>query len=221
MAIGIDELDEFNRSYSEFRDRDKDTFSRLVNKLLSKTFIVCSLKEDYNDYYDVLRFFNTLKIYFEIIDYDLYKDEILKVIYIKTSKDRNRVRLNKLDTILCLIFRLTYFKKIKEVDLSNDVYISVSEIYDELNKTQIYSSPKTLSEIERSLIILRRNKVIDFNSKINAESSIKILPTIQIVIKVDSLSDLNSQIKSYINESDSENIEGDDSDEDLDENQID
>lgn len=219
MAIGFDELEEFNSSYSEFKDKDKETFSRLVNKLLAKTFIVCSLKDDYNDYYDSLRLFNSLSIYFNIIDYNLHKDEGNKIVYIKTSKDRNRVHLNKLDTILCLIFRLTYFKKIKEVDLSNDVYIGVSEIYDELNKTQIYNSPKTLGEIERSLINLRRNKIVDFISKINAESTIKILPTIQIVIDVNNIADLNNQIRAYINEN--EDMEGDDLDEDLDENQID
>lgn len=200
MAIGADELEIFNNNYLEFKDRDKEVFSRLVNKLLSKTFIVCSLKEDYNDYYDALRMFNTLNLFFNIFDYDILKDEILKLVYIKTSKDRNRVHLNKLDTILCLIFRLAYFKRIKEVDLSNEVYISVSEIYDELNKTQIYSSPKTLREIERSLVNLRRNKIIDFNSKINPDSEIKILPTIQIVINVADMSDLNSQIKGYVNE---------------------
>ena len=219
MAINSDELEEFNKSYLEFKDKDKKTFSRLVNKLLAKTFIVCSLKEDYNDYYDALRLFNPLSIYFNVIDYEIYKEEDSKIIYIKTSEDRNRVHLNKLDTILCLIFRLTYFKKIKEIDLSNDVYISVSDIYDELNKTQIYSSPKTLGEIERSLINLRRNKIIDFNSKINPESEIKILPTIQIVIKVTNMSDLNNQIKGYINEN--EDNEGEDNNEDFEENQID
>ena len=159
MALGTNELEEFSKNYSELRDKDKEIFSRLINKLLSKTFIVCSLKEDYNDYYDCLRLFQTIDLYFNFIDYDLFKDEMLKIIYIKTSKDRNRVHLNKLDTILCLIFRLTYFKKIKEVDLTNEVYISISEIFDELNKTQIYATPKTLSEIERSLLCLRRNKI--------------------------------------------------------------
>ena len=219
MAISDDELEIFYKNYSEFKDRDKEIFSRLVNKLLSKTFIVCSLKDDYNDYYDALRLFKTLNIYFNVIDYDLYKDEVLKLIHIKTSKDRNRVHLNKLDTILCLIFRLTYFKKIKEVDLANDVYIEVSEIYDELNKTQIYNSPKTLGEVERSLINLRRNKIIDFNSKITPEATIKILPTIQLVVNVTNLSDLINQIKAYVNES--EDNEGEEESEDLDENQID
>lgn len=219
MAISDDELEIFYKNYSEFKDRDKEIFSRLVNKLLSKTFIVCSLKDDYNDYYDALRLFKTLSIYFNVIDYDLYKDEVLKLIYIKTSKDRNRVHLNKLDTILCLIFRLTYFKKIKEVDLANDVYIEVSEIYDELNKTQIYNSSKTLGEVERSLINLRRNKIIDFNSKITPEATIKILPTIQLVVNVTNLSDLINQIKAYVNES--EDNEGEEESEDLDENQID
>ncbi len=216
MALGTNELEEFSKNYSELRDKDKEIFSRLINKLLSKTFIVCSLKEDYNDYYDCLRLFQTIDLYFNFIDYDLFKDEMLKIIYIKTSKDRNRVHLNKLDTILCLIFRLTYFKKIKEVDLTNEVYISISEIFDELNKTQIYATPKTLSEIERSLLCLRRNKIVDFNSKISPESEIKILPTVQVVINVANMDDLNSQIKGYANDS-----EGEESNEDPDENQID
>lgn len=216
MALGTNELEEFSKNYSELRDKDKEIFSRLINKLLSKTFIVCSLKEDYNDYYDCLRLFQMIDLYLNFIDYDLFKDEMFKIIYIKTSKDRNRVHLNKLDTILCLIFRLTYFKKIKEVDLTNEVYISISEIFGELNKTQIYATPKTLSEIERSLLSLRRNKIVDFNSKISPESEIKILPTVQVVINVANMDDLNNQIKGYANDS-----EGEESNEDLGENQID
>lgn len=207
MVVSRVDLEDFVKDYEEQSDRDKENFSRVSNKLLAKTFIVAELRDDKEDYYKSLELFKMLETYFSFIDYEVVKDEINKIIYIKTTKDHNRFHLNKFETILSLIFRLKYYQKKKEVTLTNNVYVELNEVMDEVNKTQIYSSPKTTSEIDKALRILRRNKIINFNDKVSGELLIEILPTIQIIVNINNMDELNVRIKSYIQEEESNDEE--------------
>ena len=42
----------FAKKYSRLNETEKNTFSRIANKLLSASFIVESRENDRNDYYD-------------------------------------------------------------------------------------------------------------------------------------------------------------------------
>ena len=103
MVVSRVDLEDFVKDYEEQSDREKENFSRVSNKLLAKTFIVAELRDDKEDYYKSLELFKMLETYFSFIDYEVVKDEINKIIYIKTTKDHNRFHLNKFETILSLI----------------------------------------------------------------------------------------------------------------------
>ena len=204
MKVESQSIEEFSDEYLKLKDRDKEDFSRIVNKLLAKTFIVCDLDEDKDDYYQALRFFNLLSIYFSFIDYEILKNELNRIVYIKTTKDRNRFHLNKLDTIIALIFRAKYFEKSKEISLDRIVTLSLEELVEEINKTKIYQSQKTLTEIERALKTLRRNKICNFVGKVTKDTVIEILPTILILVKVSDIEDIKNKILNYINDNENE-----------------
>ena len=68
-------------------------------------------------------------------------------------------------------------------------------------------SPKTTSEIDKALRTLRRNKIINFNDKVSGELLIEILPTIQIIVNINSMDELNARIKNYIQEEESNDEE--------------
>ena len=204
MKVESQSIEEFSVEYLKLKDRDKEDFSRIANKLLAKTFIVCDLDEDKDDYYQALRFFNLLSIYFSFIDYEILKNELNRIVYIKTTKDRNRFHLNKLDTIIALIFRAKYFEKSKEISLDRIVTLSLEELVEEINKTKIYQSQKTITEIERALKTLRRNKICNFVGKVTKDTVIEILPTILILVKVSDIEDIKNKILNYINDNENE-----------------
>ena len=213
MKVERENVEEFSQEYLKLKDRDKEDFSRIANKLLAKTFIVCDLNEDKDDYYTSLRFFYLLSVYFSFIDYLLFKNELNRIVYIKTTKDRNRFHLNKIDTIIALIFRAKYFEKSKEISLDRIVTLTIEELVEEINKTKIYQSQKTITEIERALKVLRRNKICNFVGKVTKDTVIEILPTILILIKVSDIEDIKNKVLNYIN--DSEDNEEDAEDENV------
>ena len=154
-----------------------------------------------------------LSVYFSFIDYEIIKNELNRIVYIKTTKDRNRFHLNKIDTIIALIFRAKYFEKSKEISLDRIVTITIEELVEEINKTKIYQSQKTITEIERALKVLRRNKICNFVGKVTKDTVIEILPTILILIKVSDIEDIKNKVLNYIN--DSEDNEEDAEDENV------
>ena len=45
------ELTDFISKYNELKDEEKKDFSRVILRLLSESYLICDIKEDYDDYY--------------------------------------------------------------------------------------------------------------------------------------------------------------------------
>ena len=103
MSDKINALDNFNTGYKLFNEGDRRAFSRIVSKLLSETFILKEKESDRTDFLFARENNETFTAYFELIDYEFIYNRYNELCYIKTTENRNRVRLNKFDTALILI----------------------------------------------------------------------------------------------------------------------
>ena len=207
-------LNEFNEKYRELNETNKKTFSRIVNKLIKETFIVKEKELDKGDYLYVLENKALFISYFELSDYELVLDRFNDLCYIKTTENRNRVRLNKFTTCLVLILRQFYYIKRKEVTTDNQVIVQLEEIIEKLKTSKVFKDEKKINSYKEALPLLRNYKLIDYKASIINESlSIRILPSIQVVVPQDKLEEINARLSAMKNMSD----EGDDTDENLDE----
>ena len=207
-------LNEFNEKYRELNETNKKTFSRIVNKLIKETFIVKEKELDKGDYLYVLENKALFISYFELSDYELVLDRFNDLCYIKTTENRNRVRLNKFTTCLVLILRQFYYTNMKEVTTDIQVIVQLEEIIEKLKTSKVFKDEKKINSYKEALPLLRNYKLIDYKASIINESlSIRILPSIQVVVPQDKLEEINARLSAMKNMSD----EGDDTDENLDE----
>lgn len=207
-------LDEFNEKYRELNETNKKTFSKIVNKLIKETFIVKEKESDKSDYLYVLENKALFLSYFELSDYELVVDRFNDLCYIKTTENRNRVRLNKFATCLLLIFRQLYYIKRKEITTDNQVVVQLEDIIEKVKTSKVFNEDKKINAYKEALPLLRNYKIIDYKASIINESlPIRILPSIQVVVPQDKLEEINARLSAMKNMSD----EGDDIDEKIDE----
>lgn len=214
MRDKIIALDEFNEKYRELNETNKKTFSRIVNKLIKETFIVKEKEADKGDYLYVLDNKALFISYFELSDYELILDRFNDLCYIKTTENRNRVRLNKFTTCLVLIFRQFYYTKRKEITTDNQVVVQLEDIIEKVRTSKVFKDDKKINAYKETLPLLRNYKLIDYKtSVINENLPIRILPSIQVVVPQDKLEEINARLNAMKNISD----EGEDIDENVDE----
>ena len=196
----IEELENLLERYKTFNDTKKNLLSKIINRLLNESFLMLERNEDKDDYYNALDLLNEINSYLSLIDYSVVYDKNINIIYIKNTENKNRIHLNKFDTVLLLIFRLLYFKNSKKASLSNLVSTSFIELKEEVKKTNIYKEEKTTNEYLESLRNLRRLKLISFtrNNEFNDESYIFIYPSILYIAKMENIEELNNLLKKYV-----------------------
>lgn len=188
-------LDNFYNEYKKLNETDKKLFSKIVSKLLSDTFIIKDKSSDRTDYLYARDNASTFASYFALIDYEFIYDRYNELCYIRTTENRNRVRLDKFDTALILILRQFYYIKRKEVSAENRVIVQLEEIKEKVNTSKIFEKDKRLTPYDVSLRKLRTYKIIDYSAtKITDSLTIQILPSIQIIVQQDNLEDITARI---------------------------
>ncbi len=183
MADKNEIAESFVGEYKRMGDGEKQEFARVVSKFLNDTFILKNKKTDAYDFYFVQERRSLFSSYFALTDYELEFDQERGFFYISTEEDRSRVRLNKFETVLLLLLRLKYYENSKTAASADDNTITVEELVEKVNQTNIFHPIKRMTEYDLSLKKLRRSKVVEFKgTKLEASTRMIILPTILVVL---------------------------------------
>ncbi len=207
----IEALTRFNEIYKTYNDTKKDLFSKITNRLLNESYLIKYRGEDEEDYFKCLDLFDALKEYLSIIDYDINLDKDIGIIYVTNIENKNRLHINKFETILILLLRVKYFKESKKSSLSNIVSISFNDLKNEVKKTNIYKEEKSVSEYLQALKNLKKYKLITYNKvkEFSLDTQIFIYPSILYVVDINSIESLNEILNKFIGELKNEEINED------------
>lgn len=204
---------EFFEMYKQMQESDRDAFSRVCNKLLNNNFIYGQIKEDRNDFLTITRWRDEISKYFSLIDYTLEQDNSYKIFFLKSMTGRDRIKLKKMESVLVLLFRKFYYVKGKKDNSSVNILITFNELIDEINKTHIYKEGLGKGQLEDSLKILKRYKIINFDSKNYYQSdAFEIYPTVLYVVTNMDLKMIGDKLSSYRYANDGENLDETDED---------
>lgn len=208
MIDKLTALDMFAENYRPLSETKKSEFARIVSRLLNSTFLFRGKEGDTNDFYAVIEKKELFASYLAMIDYDLICDEDNALVMIKNVEGRNRVHLNKFDTVVLLILRKLYNVKKGEVSFEDKVIVDVETIIEEVRTTQIFDEEKKANAYEDTFRKLRRHKIIDFaGSKIDENMNIQILPSILVILPQDGLVDFAKRLEAFRVKDEKENAE--------------
>lgn len=205
----------FYAKYIALGETDRKTFSRISAKLLGNNFLIREKKDDYQDYFVVVENLECFSSLFSLLDYDLIAQKEIGVIYVKTLANRDRMRLTKFDTALLLILRKVYNQKKREITSSDEIFVSVDELITQMDTAQVVPDSKQVSKYNDALRKFRAHSIVEFSAtRIDENTQIHILPSIQIVIPQEKLEDIIGRISALKRESGEEEDGDEDADED-------
>lgn len=194
-----------DKLYDELNVMEKETFKKIINQLLGKTFIVNHIYDENKktsimnpDYRFIERNLNLFKNYLDLAGWKLERNDNYEVIYITSSYGYNKARLNKFTTIILYLLRLMYDQKRENINLTDQIIVTVSEIIATLNEIGAYEKKKpSMLEIKTALRTIASFNIIQ---KIDGayespDTKIIILPSILFAVTAESITKINENIK--------------------------
>ena len=153
--------------YNELADIEKERFASVCAFLLSKSFLTREVYENKSkigkinaDYRFVERYLDIFEGYFKIMGYRVLNNEMFGFIYLENDYGYNRMRLDKLTTLILFTLRTIYDEEKEKNATSNVVYLNVGSLIFKLLDINVVSKKPTIKEMSYSLRLLINHNVI-------------------------------------------------------------
>ena len=189
----------FEQEFEKLNMADQEAFRRMFNWLLAHTYL---LQGDYAfednmrrtdpDYLFVERNFELFQSYLEYAGFRLERDTNYGVISLASSYEFNRIKLDKLTTLMLYVLRLIYEEEREKLSLSRDIFTTTGDlVYKMLSLGVIKRKPANLT-LRDSLRTLNRFRIVE---KVdgpweNADTRLLILPTILFIVTNERISNM-------------------------------
>lgn len=192
--------------YEELPPEEQRKVTELISQLYRQTFL---LERRYDrktkryqinrDYYQCGKHLEFIKAYFGIMDIEVMENSQIGVIYIRGEQVVGE-KLPKLATLYILILKLIYDEQMSTVSTSVNAVTSLGEIHEKLGTYRLMKKQPSVTEIRRSLALLKRYQLIeplDILEEMDGQSRLVIYPTVNVVLMGD---DVRALIETYTEE---------------------
>ena len=189
----------FEQEFEKLNMTDQETFRRMVNWLLAHTYLLQgdyafedNMRRTNPDYLFVERNFELFQSYLEYAGFRLERDTNYGVISLASSYEFNRIKLDKLTTLMLYVLRLIYEEEREKLSLSRDIFTTTGDlVHKMISLGMIKRKPANLS-LRDSLRTLNRFRIVE---KVdgpweNADTRLLILPAILFVVTNERISNM-------------------------------
>ena len=177
--------------YEELGFEEKRRVTESIQQLYRQTFL---LERRYDrksgryqvnrDYYPCSKHLEFIRAYFAIMDIEVVENSQMGVIYIRGEQVAGE-KLSRLATFYILVLKLIYDEQMSAVSTSVNAVTSIGEIHEKLGTYRLLSKQPSVTEIRRTLALLKRYQLIeplDVLENIDGQSRLVIYPTIHVVL---------------------------------------
>ena len=199
----------FEQEYNNLYESEKEEFRRVVNYLLSKTFIIRDVYDKQakkmitsSEYLFMEKYFDIFEEYLSIAGWKLHKEPIEGLYFIENIFGQNKAKFDSFTTYILLALMITYEESAPITTLGNSV---ITTTYDVISKMQILGLITKKPSKEQFRIAFRRleqfNVILRLNTSQDVELwKIMIMPSIHHIIDYDKLRELCEYIPSFMKE---------------------
>ena len=189
----------FEEKFEKLNLTDQESFRRIVNWLLAHTYLLQenyvfddSMKQTNPDYLFVERQFELFQNYLEYSGFHLERDSNYGVIFISSSYEYNRVKFDKLTTLMLYVLRLIFEEEREKLSLSRDIFTSTGDLVHKMISLGVIRKKPSNLALRDSLRIMNRFRVIEKpeGSWEAADTRLLILPTILFIVTSERISNM-------------------------------
>ncbi|MDD3383294.1 MAG: DUF4194 domain-containing protein [Bacilli bacterium] len=181
----------WNEKYDLLTNSEKERFTKIVNYILNKTFLLRETYEEKDrigkisaDYRFFERNYELFQDYLEIAGYSISKDDSEGIISISNIYFTNILRLDKFTTLFLLILRQIYDEEKEKAPSGNVVFVKGSEIVVKMIDNKLLTKKPTIKDMTDVLrLLIRHNIIAKFDGNIeDSNVTLTIYPTILKVV---------------------------------------
>ena len=174
-------------------------FRRIVNWLLAHTYLLQgnyafedNMKRTNPDYLFVERNFELFQNYLEYAGFRLERDSNYGVIFLSSSYEFNRIKLDKATTLMLYVLRLIYEEEREKLSLSRDIFTTTGDLVHKMISLGVIRRKPANLTLRDSLRTLNRFRIVE---KVdgpweNADTRLLILPTILFIVTNERISNM-------------------------------
>ena len=178
---------------------EQEAFRRIVNWLLAHTYLLQgnyafedNMKRTNPDYLFVERNFELFQNYLEYAGFRLERDSNYGVIFLSSSYEFNRIKLDKATTLMLYVLRLIYEEEREKLSLSRDIFTTTGDLVHKMISLGVIRRKPANLTLRDSLRTLNRFRIVE---KVdgpweNADTRLLILPTILFIVTNERISNM-------------------------------
>ena len=199
----------FEQDYNNLYESEKEEFRRVINYLLSKTFVVRDVYDRVakkmvtsSEFLFMEKYYDIFENYLSIAGWKLNKEPLEGIYFVENIYGQNKAKFDSFTTYILLALMITYEENAPITTLGNSV---ITTTYDVISKMQILGLITKKPSKEQFRIAFRKleqfNIILRLNTSADVELlKIMILPSIHHVIDYDKLKELCEYIPSFMKE---------------------
>ena len=189
----------FEEAFEKLNLTEQEAFRRIVNWLLAHTYLLqgtYAFEDNMNrtnpDYLFVERNFELFQDYLEYAGFRLERDSNYGVIFLTSSYEFNRVKLDKATTLMLYVLRLIYEEEREKLSLSRDIFTTTGDLVHKMLSLGVIKRKPANLTLRDSLRTLNRFRIVE---KVdgpweNADTRLLILPTILFIVTNERISNM-------------------------------
>lgn len=189
----------FEEAFEKLILTEQEAFRRIVNWLLAHTYLLqgtYAFEDNMNrtnpDYLFVERNFELFQDYLEYAGFHLERDSNYGVIFLSSSYEFNRVKLDKATTLMLYVLRLIYEEEREKLSLSRDIFTTTGDLVHKMLSLGVIKRKPANLTLRDSLRTLNRFRIVE---KVdgpweNADTRLLILPTILFIVTNERISNM-------------------------------
>ena len=189
----------FESEFEKLNMTEQEAFRRIVNWLLAHTYLLQgnyafedNMKRTNPDYLFVERNFELFQNYLEYYCFRLERDSNYGVIFLSSSYEFNRIKLDKATTLMLYVLRLIYEEEREKLSLSRDIFTTTGDLVHKMISLGVIRRKPANLTLRDSLRTLNRFRIVE---KVdgpweNADTRLLILPTILFIVTNERISNM-------------------------------
>lgn len=190
-------------TYNNLTNAEKERFAKLVNYLLNKTYVTREIFESKDrlgkinaDYRFIEKYYDLFEGYLKVINYTLKTDDTLGLIYVDNEYGYNKLRLDKLTTLVLFTLRTIYDEEKEKNATSIVVYTTTASIMYKLLELKVVTKKPTMKDIIDSIrLLVNQNILTKIDGSLDDSAcQLAILPTVLIAVSNEKIDAIYSMV---------------------------